>query len=102
MRDNFLSLEEFIKKERQKARKLRNTRWWRKKIERGFCYYCGRKFSPKDLTMDHKIPLSQGGTSERSNLVPACKECNHKKKYWPPWEWEDYLKILKEGKECAE
>ena len=45
--------------------------------------------------MDHRIPLAQGGRSEKSNLVPACKECNHKKKYLLPWEWEDYLKRLK-------
>lgn len=102
MKDEFLSLEEFIKKERRKARKLKNTRWWRKKLERGVCYYCGKKVSPKELTMEHKIPLSLGGTSERSNLVTACKECNSKKKYLLPWEWEEYLKVLKEGKRCAE
>ena len=45
--------------------------------------------------MDHKIPLSRGGTSDRINIVPACKECNNKKKYLLPWEWEEYLKSLK-------
>ena len=45
--------------------------------------------------MDHKIPLSRGGTSDRINIVPACKECNTKKKYLLPWEWEEYLKTLK-------
>ncbi len=101
-RNDFLTLEEFIKREKLKAKKLKRTKWWRKKIERGICYYCGKKVSPKDLTMDHKIPLSRGGTSERLNLVPACKECNRKKKYLSPWEWEDYLKILKEEKMCVE
>lgn len=102
MRNRELSLEEFIKREKIKARKLKNTKWWRKKIEKGLCYYCGRKVPPKELTMDHKIPLSCGGTSERLNLVPACKDCNAKKKYLLPWEWEEYLKILKEGKRCVE
>ncbi len=87
--------EEFIKREKEKARKLRKTRWWRRKIERGICYYCGRKVPPRELTMDHKIPLSRGGRSEKSNLVPACKECNNKKKYLLPWEWEEYVKKLK-------
>lgn len=100
--DRKLSLEEFIKKEKLKARKLKNTKWWRKKLERGICYYCGKKFSAKELTMDHKIPLSWGGTSERSNIVPACKSCNFKKKYLLPWEWEEYLRVLKGAKECVE
>ncbi|MCS7278483.1 MAG: HNH endonuclease [Thermodesulfobacteriaceae bacterium] len=102
MKNENLSLEEFIKRERIKARKLKNTKWWKRKIERGICYYCGKRVSPKELTMDHKIPLSCGGTSERSNIVSACRECNFKKKYLLPWEWEEYLKILKEGKRCAE
>jgi 5-methylcytosine-specific restriction protein A len=30
----------------------------------------------------------------RNNLVPACKECNSRKKYLLPMEWEDYLNHL--------
>lgn len=105
MKREWFSLEEFIKKEKAKARKLRQTRWWRRQLERGICYYCGKKVNPKELTMDHKIPLCRGGTSERYNIVPCCKECNNKKKYLTPWEWEEYLKNLKgknkEDKECA-
>ncbi len=84
-----------IRKEKEKARKLRNTRWWRKKISRGICYYCGAKVGMKNLTMDHIIPLSRGGKSTRENIVPACKECNNKKKYLLPVEWEEYLKRIK-------
>lgn len=91
--------EEFIRKERRRARELRHTRWWRKKCARGVCYYCGRKVNPSELTMDHVIPLSKGGRSVRENLVPACKECNNKKKYLLPWEWEEYLKFLKGEKD---
>jgi len=71
---SWLTQEEFIKREKAKARKLRNTRWWRRQLERGICYYCGRRVGASNLTMDHKIPLSRGGTSDRSNIVPACKE----------------------------
>jgi len=97
MKKEVLGLEEFIKREKAKAKKLKNTRWWRKQLERGICYYCRKKVKPEELTMDHKIPLSRGGTSERINIVPACKECNNKKKYLLPWEWEEYLKSLKSG-----
>ncbi len=87
--------EEFLRAEKEKARKLRRTRWWRRKCAQGRCYYCGRKVSPSELTMDHVIPLSRGGQSVRENLVPACKECNIKKKNLLPWEWEEYLAKLR-------
>jgi 5-methylcytosine-specific restriction protein A len=28
--------------------------------------------------------------------VPACKDCNNKKKYLLPIEWEEYLKTLEQ------
>ena len=62
MKDFFVSSDsEYIKKEREKARKLKKTRWWSKKIEEGICYHCGEKFLPKELTMDHQVPLARGG-----------------------------------------
>lgn len=85
--------------QKQKARELRNSAWWKKKISDGKCYYCGKEFNPTDLTMDHKIPLSRGGKSEKINLVPACKECNNKKKYLLPTEWDEYLEDIKNRKE---
>lgn len=100
-----ITLEEWIKREKAKARKLKRTRWWRRQLERGICYYCGRRFSPSELTMDHRIPLSQGGSSDRDNIVPACRECNAKKKFYKPWEWEEYLRKLRGeemGKERGE
>lgn len=83
-----------ITREKQKARELRHSPWWKKKIASGICHYCGRKFEPSQLTMDHKIPVSRGGFSEKINLVPCCKECNNKKKYLLPTEWEDYMNKL--------
>jgi len=85
----------FMAREKKKARELRNSAWWRKKTATGICHYCGRKFNPADLTMDHVIPLARGGTSERINLVPACKECNTRKKHLLPVEWEEYLEEIK-------
>jgi 5-methylcytosine-specific restriction enzyme A len=83
-----------IAKEKRKARELRNSAWWRRKIASGVCYYCGRQFPPGELTMDHKIPLGRGGASEKINIVAACKECNNRKKYLLPTEWEEYMKSL--------
>jgi 5-methylcytosine-specific restriction endonuclease McrA len=44
--------------------------------------------------MDHVVPLVRGGKSKKGNLVAACKECNNKKKYLLPLEWEGYLEDL--------
>lgn len=82
-------------REKDKARDLRHTAWWRTKTASGICYYCRKKVSPSELTMDHVIPISRGGRSERENIVPACKDCNNKKKYLLPAEWEDYVKSIR-------
>jgi len=88
---DFSSVDAGLTKEKQKARELKHTPWWKKKISTGVCYYCGRAFSPSELTMDHKIPLSRGGRTEKINIVAACKECNNRKKYLLPAEWEEYI-----------
>jgi len=43
------------------------------------CLYCGYRFSYAQLTRDHVIPRAQGGRDTWSNLVAACKRCNHTK-----------------------
>jgi 5-methylcytosine-specific restriction endonuclease McrA len=96
MADHFISVdEEQVKKEKARARELRNSQWWKRKRSSGTCYYCGGKFKADELTMDHLIPIVRGGRSLAGNVVPACKECNTKKKYLLPTEWEEYLASLK-------
>ncbi|MEW6570307.1 MAG: HNH endonuclease [Nitrospirota bacterium] len=87
--------EEEIKREKLKAQNLRKTQWWKRKRASGICHFCGRKIPPKELTMDHLVPLARGGKSTKGNVVPACKECNNRKKYLLPIEWEEYLNALK-------
>ena len=70
-----------IARERAKARALRQSQWWKRRRSAGVCHYCGRQVGARALTMDHVVPLSRGGRSNKGNLVPACKECNNKKKY---------------------
>ena len=84
--------EEELKREKEKARSLRRTHWWNRKIQGGLCYYCHREVGREQLTMDHVVPLSRGGKSKKGNIVPACKECNNKKRSLLPIEWEEYLK----------
>jgi len=87
-----------IRKEKEKARSLRRTHWWNNKIQKGICYYCNREVGRDQLTMDHVVPLSRGGKSKKGNIVAACKECNNKKKYLLPLEWESYLRNLDQRK----
>jgi 5-methylcytosine-specific restriction endonuclease McrA len=44
--------------------------------DRNTCQYCGRVFSPKNLTLDHILPRAKGGKSTWENLVACCHECN--------------------------
>ena len=75
-----------VKKEREKAQKLRKTQWWLNLLQQGVCHYCGRKFAARELTMDHIVPIARGGTSTQGNIVPACRDCNREKKLETPAE----------------
>ena len=75
-----------IKRERERARELRKTDWWRALLDKGECHYCHRKVGAENLTLDHVIPVSRGGRSTRGNCVPCCKECNNNKKALTPAE----------------
>ena len=50
----------------------------------GFCAYCRCN---RATTLDHLKPKSKGGSSLRSNLIPACLECNHSKGSEPWLVW---------------
>lgn len=85
---------EDIRREKQKARLLRQSQWWKNKRACNRCYYCRQEFPAKKLTMDHLVPLARGGKSTKSNVVPCCKECNVQKKSLLPVEWKEYLEQL--------
>jgi len=88
---DFFADEEYLRRERAKARELRQSQWWKNRIAQGKCYYCGAQVPPKELTLDHVVPLVRGGTSTRGNCVAACKSCNSKKQSLLPIEWAEYL-----------
>ena len=83
-----------IRRERARAREFRASAWWKRRLARERCGYCERPTPPRELTMDHRVPLVRGGRSVRSNLVPACRACNAAKKYLLPTEWTAYLARL--------
>ena len=86
--------ERQIRQEREKARALRKQNWWKNRIAKGICHYCGKSIAPKDLTLDHVVPVAGGGRTTKGNCVPACKDCNNQKKNLLPMEWDEYLQRL--------
>jgi 5-methylcytosine-specific restriction endonuclease McrA len=60
-------------------------------IRDGFaCAYCGRSLkdaAPADITLDHLLPRSAGGSNDATNLVTACRSCNSSRQDKP---WVDY------------
>lgn len=86
--------DEHIRREKAKARELRRSQWWKNRLARGTCEYCGKHFPPRELTMDHRVPIVRGGTSSRSNVVPCCKQCNSEKTHRLPVEWTGALDDL--------
>lgn len=83
-----------LKRQRQRARELRDSQWWKRRIAPGVCYYCRRQVGRLALTMDHIVPLGRGGASVRGNVVPSCKDCNSRKKGMLPVEWREYVDSL--------
>ncbi len=63
----------------------------------GLCAYCRCK---RATTLDHVKPKCRGGSNLRSNLVPACVECNHSKgsQVWLLWykQQDFYCEVAKE------
>ena len=66
------------------------TNYWFNELCKTFNYQCSYCFCyPFELTQDHIVPLSKGGTHTRKNIVPSCRSCNSSKnnkliKDWKP------------------
>ncbi len=52
---------------------------WLFRRDQNICLYCGKQFSPYELSRDHVRPTSRGGEDTWTNVVTACKRCNHHK-----------------------
>ncbi len=50
------------------------------------CLYCGLEFNSEQLSRDHIVPASRRGTDSWTNVVTACKRCNHRKSNRTPEE----------------
>ena len=73
VRPLIIRLLKYIKHRSRTLRPNRNRIYKRDGYE---CVYCGSK---KELTLDHVLPKSRGGSNEWTNLVTSCMKCNRKK-----------------------
>jgi 5-methylcytosine-specific restriction endonuclease McrA len=60
------------------------------------CYLCGAK-PAKDLTLDHVIPTSRGGSHDPDNRRVACRACNELKSDRTQEECEAQGIVFKKG-----
>lgn len=54
--------------------------------QRGRCWWCGCEVGTQ-YHVDHRVPLSRGGSNNPENLVVSCPTCNLKKNDRYPHEW---------------
>ena len=57
------------------------------------CGYCGEAIADDEVTLDHVVPVSKGGTDRVKNMVLCCTTCNNKK---GDKEWEPKYRTLKD------
>jgi CRISPR/Cas system Type II protein with McrA/HNH and RuvC-like nuclease domain len=62
-------------------------RMWRQKIKEEWEYKCAYCGSEENLTIDHIVPQSKGGTDFTKNVVCCCHSCNQSKghEHWKLW-----------------
>lgn len=75
-------LEAFIPRQHRAYMKRQLKEQWQHQ-----CAYCGFKEKNKELTIDHVIPITNNGTDDYNNLVPACRSCNISKGDKPIRQW---------------
>ncbi len=71
--------ETVMQKKRKKSKRKYFTAKQRTVIYRkteGHCYLCGKFVDFNSFEIEHKVPVSKGGSDELENLWCACSDCN--------------------------
>lgn len=61
------------------------------KLKAKSCFYCG---SNQNIEIDHRVPVSRGGSHSIGNLVSACRKCNRSKSNKFITEWNIFKRKL--------
>jgi len=59
--------------------------------QKGLCWWCGKAVDPTAYHVDHRVPLTRGGTDYAENLCITCPACNMSKHNKLPHEWNGRL-----------
>lgn len=59
--------------------------------DRKKCFYCRKSLNFRQITLDHYLPKSKGGTKEVFNLVLSCRKCNRLKGNSVPMDYEERI-----------
>ncbi len=99
-RRHYYQNPEKLKARVAKSQSLRTTKCWSGseqlatllKKQKGKCGYCGKQMSSP--TVDHKTPVSKGGTDAIENLIAACGPCNSRKRDKTDKEYREFLLLV--------
>ena len=68
---------------------------WREKIKLwgNRCYLCSESLIDKKVHIEHRIPISRGGSNWIANIAPACAPCNMSKHAKTEKEFREWQKL---------
>ena len=79
---NVPSIVRFVGKVLKRFKFNRAVKFSRENVfirDEGKCQYCSKQLTRHNFTLDHIIPVSQGGKKVWQNIVTCCNRCNQKK-----------------------
>lgn len=77
-------------KRRALKKQIHHTHFTPEMLQSHFAYFgdrCAYCEAEGDLTIDHFIALTKGGSDCLGNIIPACKSCNSRKHNFDPKDW---------------
>lgn len=60
------------------------------------CFYCGKIFKKRKMSVDHRFPRNYGGVTIPPNLISACRGCNSAKSDLDSYEYKIFCTMEEE------
>lgn len=74
-----IRVRQYIKRRRKSRMNFKRTHIFNR--DDYCCQYCAKNLPVKELTLDHVIPVKNGGPKTWENLVTSCRDCNQRKEH---------------------